>query len=352
MKETKSIVVIGGGIAGITSALELANNGYDVHLIEKEDSLGGQAVEFCCKATEACTKCSACLVPQKVAEVSDHPRVSVMANSTVTAVTGETGDFQVEVARNAQHMSPQETETLKASAVIAATGFKAFNAKELGCLSYGRYPNIVSGLDLEKMFRTEGELKLPTNNRKAKKIAFIQCVGSRDEKHNYCSHVCCKYAIRLANLINYNDPEAEVTIFYIDLQTAGKGFTPSYEESKESVRFVRGVPVEILETADKQLEVRFENIVNGKVEREIFDLVTLSVGISPRDDSWDVAQTLGISLADNGFLATKAKFNSTDTNVDGVFLAGACQSPKDIPDSIAHGISAAERAMEVLQRCA
>jgi len=416
MKANKSIVVIGGGIAGITSALELANSGSTVYLIEKEAQIGGKAASFCCKATEVCTKCSACLLPQRLSEVATHPQISILTNSTVVGINGELGNFRAEVWQKPQYISPQkcvacglcaevcpttpkaiqspppeavpysysidESQCLRlkgkrcnlcrevcptdaiafaqkpegrelnnVGAIIVATGFDVFNAREIGCLNYSRYPNVLTGLDLEKIFRNQGSLKLPSNGGKPKKVAFIQCVGSRDENHGYCSQVCCKYAIRLARLITYQTPDAEVTIFYIDLQTAGKGFAQFYKECQESIRFIRGVPIEILEAPSDELEVRFENISQGRVERENFDLVVLSVGIAPRKDSWELAKVLGINLGDDGFFDTKEPFNSVETNVEGIFLAGACQGSKDIPDSIAHGISAAERAMEVLQRC-
>jgi len=111
------------------------------------------------------------------------------------------------------------------------------------------------------------------------------------------------------------------------------------------------VPIEILETPSNELEVRFENISEGRVERENFDLVVLSVGIVPREDSWSLAKALGVNLGAEGFFAARNTDSSVETNAGGIFLAGACQGPKDIPDSIAHGISAAKRAMEVLQRC-
>ena len=411
----KSIVVIGGGISGITSALELANSGFRVYLIEREAAIGGQAASFCCKATEVCTKCSVCLIPQSLAKVAVHPRISILTDSMVTGLSGEMGDFKVEVLRKPQYISPErciacgicaevcptepkailppspeaipycyvinerlclrlrgekcnlcqgicpttsiafelkpEKQELSVGAIIVATGFKVFNAREIGSLGYGRYPNVLTGLDLERIFNREGYLKLPTNGREPKNIAFIQCVGSRDESHGYCSQVCCKYAMRFARLIKYQNPDAQVTIFYIDLQTAGKGFAQFYQECREGIRFIRGVPVEILPTPSSELEVRFENISEGKVERETFDLITLSVGIAPRKDSWDLAKILGINLADYGFFDTKEPFNSVETNVEGIFLAGTCQGPKDIPDSIAHGIAAAETVMEVLEKC-
>jgi heterodisulfide reductase subunit A len=154
--------------------------------------------------------------------------------------------------------------------------------------------------------------------------------------------------MKLAGLIKYQNPDTRVTIFYIDLQTTGKGFAQFYENYKESIRFVRGVPVEILQTSSGELEVRFEDFSQGKVCRDTFDLVVLSVGISPGKNSWDLARILGINLADDGFFDTKHPLNSNETNVDGIFLAGTCQGSKDIPDSIAHGIAAASQAMQVL----
>ena len=347
--------------------------------------------------------------------MSTHPLISVLTNSTVTEVTGGAGNFQVEVWQKAQYISRErciacgmcleicptqpkaihspspeaipysyvidesqclclrgercnlcqgicptnaidfdhkpEGQELDVGTIIVATGFEAFNAREIGSLGYGRYPNVLTGLDLERIFNREGSVKLLSNGKEPQNIAFIQCVGSRDESHGYCSQVCCKYAIRFGQVIKYQNPDAKVTIFYIDLQTAGKGFAEFYEECRRKIRFIRGVPVEVLETSSGDLEVRFENISEGKVGRELFDLVILSVGIIPRKDSWDLAKILGINLGDYGFFDTKEPFSSVETNVEGIFLAGTCQGPKDIPDSIAHGASAAERAAEVLERC-
>jgi len=409
----ESVVVIGGGIAGVTSALELANSGLKVYLIEREAAIGGRAASFCCKATDVCTKCSFCLVPQRLSEVATHPRISVLTNSVVTGVNGEAGNFRVEVWQKPQYISrgkciacgicaevcPTEPKAihspspeaipysyiidesqclhlkgekcnfcgeicptnaialerrpgrqeLDVGTIIVATGFEVFDAREGGSLGYGRYPNVLTGLDLERIFACRGSLGLPSNGKEAKKVAFVQCVGSRNENHGYCSQVCCKYAMRFARLIKYQNPDAEVTIFYIDLQTAGKGFAQFYEECRESIRFIRGVPVEILEGSSGELEVRLEDISVGKVGRETFDLVVLSIGMVPRKDSWDLARILGINLGDYGFFDTKSLIDSNKTNVDGIFLAGTCQGPKDIPDSIAHGISAAEKAKELLK---
>ena len=410
--ENNNVLVIGSGIAGIASSLELANTGISVYLLEKEAVIGGHSASFCCKATDICSKCSACVVFDKVKEAVIHPRIKFLTNSTIRRLSGELGNFRVEIIKQPRYvdenrcvacglctevcpadpkaiyppfaeatpfsyildegrclrfkgekcnlcqescptkaiefeLKPKEQE-LSVDAVIVATGFDVFDAREKGSLGYGRYPNVLTGLDLEQIFTHEGYLRLPTNGNEPQNIAFIQCVGSRDEGHGYCSQVCCKYAMKLAGLIKYQNPDTQVTIFYIDLQTTGKGFAQFYENYKESIRFIRGVPVEILQTSSGELEVRFEDIVQGKVCRDTFDLVVLSVGISPGKNSWDLARILCINLDDDGFFDIRHPLSSNETNVDGIFVAGTCQGPKDIPDSIAHGIAAASKAMQVL----
>ena len=414
--ENKNVLVVGSGISGVASALELASAGVSVYLVEKEGVAGGHSASFCCKATDICAKCSACVVYDKIKEAVTHPQIKLLTNSTIKNLSGELGNFQIEIVQQPRYvdeerciacglctevcpadpkaiyppsaeaapfsyildeglclrfkgekcdlcqtscptraiefdLKPKEQE-LRADAVIVATGFHVFDARLKGSLGYGRYPNVLTGLDLEQVFAREGYVRLPINGKEPKNIAFIQCVGSRDTGHGYCSQVCCKYAMKLAGLIKYQSPDTQVTIFYIDLQTAGKGFAQFYEDYKKSIRFVRGVPVEILETASGELELRFEDISQGKVCRDTFDLVVLSVGISPGKDCWDLARILGINLSDDGFFAEKDCLSSNETNVDGIFVAGTCQGPKDIPDSIAHGIAAASKAMQVLAESA
>jgi len=410
--ENNNVLVVGSGIAGIASALELANSGISIYLLEKEALIGGHSASFCCKATDICSKCSACVVFDKIKEAVNHPQITFLTNSTIKRLSGELGNFRVEIIQQTRYVDEnrcvacglctevcpadpkaiyppfaeatpfsyildegrclrfkeekcdlcQEScptkaidfelkskeQELSVGAIIVATGFDVFDAREKGSLGYGRYPNVLTGLDLEQIFTREGHLILPTNGKEPQNIAFVQCVGSRDESHGYCSQVCCKYAMKLAGLIKYQNPDTQVTIFYIDLQTTGKGFAQFYENYKESIRFVRGVPVEILQTSSGELEVRFEDIAQGKVCRDTFDLVILSVGISPGKNSWDLARILGINLADDGFFDIKHPLRSNETNVDGIFIAGTCQGPKDIPDSIAHGIATASKAMQVL----
>jgi heterodisulfide reductase subunit A len=415
--ENKNVLVVGSGISGVASALELANAGISVYLVEKEAVVGGLSASFCCKATDICSQCSACVVYDKIREAVTHPRIRLLTNATIKTLDGELGNFRVEIVQRPRYvdgercvacglccevcptdpkaiyspsfaeaipfsyildeerclhskgekcdlcqrtcptkaiefeLKPKEQE-LRVGVVIVATGLDVFDARLKGSLGYGRYPNVLSGLDLERVLAREGYLRSPTNGKEPRSIAFVQCVGSRDASHGYCSQVCCKYAMKLAGLIKYQNPDAQVTIFYIDLQTAGKGFARFYEDYKKSIRFVRGVPVEILQTLTGELEVKFEDISQGKVCRDTFDLVVLSVGISPGRDSWDLAKILGINLSDDGFFDVKDSLRPNETNVDGIFVAGTCQAPRDIPDSISHGIAAASKAIQLLTQSA
>ncbi|MFU8795880.1 MAG: FAD-dependent oxidoreductase [Dehalococcoidia bacterium] len=410
--ESRSVLVVGAGAAGMSSALELANAGFYVHLLEREAVVGGHAASFPCKATDICAGCSACVVSDKIREVVHNPRIRLLTSSTMRGLRGGPGDFRVRIVQEPSHVDAkrcvacglctevcptdpkaiympqadavplahvlderlclrwhgkkcelcrevcpteaiafdrkQQEEELTVGAIVVATGFQVFDAREKGSLGYGRYPNVLTGLDLEHIFRREGALRLPGGDKEPDRIAFIQCIGSRDEGHVYCSHVCCKYAMKFAALIKHQRPDAQVTIFYIDLQTAGKGFARFFEQYKADIRFVRGVPVEIVQTASGELEVKFEDISLGHVGRDAFDLVVLSVGISPRRDSWDLARVLGIDMAEDGFFDTATPIGSNETSVSGIFLAGTCQGPKDIPDSVAHGTGAASKVMELL----
>ena len=410
--ENRNVLVIGAGISGVASALELANAGVSVYLVEKEAAVGGRSASFCCKATDICSQCSACVVYDKSKEALTHPQIRLLTNSSIKKVGGEVGNFRVEVTRQPRYVDEErciacslctgvcptdpeaiypaaaeaapfsytldeglclnfkgqrcdlcqkscptraiefkvrpKQQELSVGAIIAATGFDVFDARVKGSLGYGRYPNVLTGLDLERIFSREGYLRPPVNGKEAKNIAFVQCVGSRDTAHGYCSQVCCKYAMKLAGLIRYQNPDAKVTIFYIDLQTAGKGFAQFYEEYKKNIRFIRGVPVEILQTVSGDLEVKFEDISQGKVSRDTFDLVVLSVGMSPGKGTWDLARVLGINVSDEGFFDRNNSLSPNETNVDGIFVAGACQGPGDIPDCIARGIAAASKAMQVL----
>jgi len=406
--EEKGVLVIGGGIAGITSALELARHGQQVFLVEREPSIGGHAASFCCKATEKCNKCSVCVLPEKMREVHTHPQISLWTTSEVREINGEAGDFRVKIARQPRFVDPDlctacglcgeacpiespkaihltfagaipfsfvvdrdrclrfqgkecricqdkcparainfdqtsQKMDLEVGAIVVATGFDVFDARGKALFGYGKYPNIMTGLDLEERFLHECSILLPSNGKPPQDVAFIQCVGSRDEHigNGYCSKVCCKYAMRFSRLLQYQNPETKITIFNMDLQTAGKGFADFYEQCKGTIRFVQGIPEEISTISEDRLRVRFEDPSQGKISEENYDLVVLAVGITPRRDARNQAKILGINLGDFGFFDALNPLDNTRTNIEGIFLAGCCQGPKDIPETIAHSTQAA-----------
>jgi len=404
------ILVIGGGVGGMAAALSLADAGCDVHLVEREAFIGGNAALLACKATDKCATCGVCLVPDLLSRTVGSPRVSLLVCSTLVGLIESDNGFRAEIVQRQGHIDPEtcvacgaclevcpagairasfpgatpctyfidEDECVLAKgeqchlcrdacptgavrlnqgpkkleldvdAVVVATGFEVPDAKVTGALGYGRYANVVTGLDLESIFSREGSLVLP-DGKQPNDVAFVQCVGSRDERRGkgYCSQVCCKYATKLARLIKHGNPQANVTVFCIDLQTAGKGFAEFFEECRESIRFVRGIPSEVTETPQGNLKVRFEDVSQAKQAEQLFDLVVLSVGIAPRKDSWDLARILGINLDPFGFFDSA---NEVETNVDGIFVAGTCRGPRDIPESIADGTAAAKRVVGSLLR--
>ncbi len=246
-----------------------------------------------------------------------------------------------------------EVLELDVGVIIVATGFDIFDATRKEEYGYGKYDNVINGLELERFLSasgpTGGKVLRPSDGREPKKIGFIQCVGSRDEKTNkYCSRVCCMYAIKNARLYKEKHPEAEIYIFYIDIRAFGKGYEEFYKTAQEEydIKFVRGRPAEVIEDPKtKNLKLVVEDSLLGKVVEVNLDLVVLSVGMEPPHDIEATQKVLGISRSADGFyLEAHPKLRPVDTLTAGIYLAGAAQGPKDIPDAVAQGSAAASRA--------
>ncbi|HDM36121.1 MAG TPA: CoB--CoM heterodisulfide reductase iron-sulfur subunit A family protein, partial [Candidatus Syntrophoarchaeum butanivorans] len=218
---------------------------------------------------------------------------------------------------------------------------------------YGKYDNVITGLEFERMVSPSGPTggKVLINGKPPTKVVFIQCVGSRDKNHNpYCSRVCCMYAAKQAHLIREKVHDAEITICYMDVRAFGKGYEEFYERvQRERVLYVRGNPSEIYKRGD-MLVVRGEDTLTGEAYEREADLVVLATGITPRADSKVVAELLGLDLDENGFFREIDPQHAIDTPREGVFLAGCCQSPKDIPDTVAQASGAAAKAAIFLSR--
>jgi len=251
----------------------------------------------------------------------------------------------------------QEDEILEleVGAVIMATGFAQFPAEELPQYNRSLSPDIIDGLQFERLSSatgpTEGEI-LTSKGVPPERVAIIHCVGARDEYSNvYCSRVCCMYALKHAHLVR-DKTNAEVYEFYIDIRASGKGYEEFYKRvQEEEVYFVRGRGAEITVLEDGQLMVLAEDTILGKPVSAKVDMVVLDSAMIPQSDSGEVASTFGIGRSEDGFfLEAHPKLRPVETNTDGVFLAGACQAPRDVPDTVAHAGAAAGQCLSLLSR--
>ena len=244
-------------------------------------------------------------------------------------------------------------EKFTVDTIIVATGFDIYDARQKRVYGLGKYENVFNALEMERMLAYAGEGK-PLKDI-GNRIAFIQCVGSRDEQveHEYCSRVCCMYATKLACLLNRERPGKEIYIFYTDLRAYGKGFEEYYKRAQsEGIKYIRGRVAEILEDPKtKKLTLRAEDTLSRKIIESEFNTVVLSVGLIPNEGTRHVAGLLGLSRSQDGFLKeAHLKFRPVDTLIEGVFLAGTVQGPKDIPDSVAQAGAASSRAISLMNK--
>lgn len=252
----------------------------------------------------------------------------------------------------------EQVEQIEVGAIIVATGFQAFHPDRIPEYGYGMHPNVYTALEVERLINasgpTGGEVVL-RDGRHPKSVGIIHCVGSRDENTNkWCSRVCCMYSLKLAHLIKEHT-DAQVYNFYIDMRTPGKGYEEFYDRLlKEGVQFIRGRVAEVTDWAmtkeeEGKLVMRVEDTLAGFVRRIPVDMVVLSVGIEPHRDAQDVRRMFNMSCSSEGFfLERHPKLAPVETATDGVFLAGCCQGPKDIPDTVAQAGAAAAQALALI----
>ena len=379
--DLKKVMVIGGGIAGLTAAWELSKLNVAVDLVEKKDYLGGHAIQYCCKATEECRQCGACSVEKMLKNVVEASNINVRCGAEVDKVV-RNGGFEVSLRPSAE-AAPAEaggcaqsydaeplacaavrkysknnasvacsaaSADLKVDAIVLASGFAPFDAARKPTYNYGKLPNVVTGLELERGVRANGRVLRPSDGKAPQKVAFIQCVGSRDERlgNLWCSHVCCPYALRVSELMKHHNPEIEITVFYMDIQNTGNNFPSFYEKCKQDLQFVRNIPVDVYPMEDERLRMRYTTEADGTPVDAEFDMVVLSIGIMPGADNQGMASLLGIDLNEDGFFQSADNLNRTSTASSGVFLAGTVEGPKTIAASMAHAGQAAYEAMKYL----
>ena len=425
----KRTLVVGGGITGIQAALELADTGYPVTLVEREPSIGGHMAQL--DKTFPTLDCSACILTPKMVSVGQHPNIQLLTHSQVEEVAGYVGNFTVRVRKRARHVDEelctgcriciekcpkevvdpvfeaglgyrkaiytpfpqavpntpvidrenciyfergkckaceifcptgaiawdQEDEiiTLEVGNIILATGYDAFDARRIPQYGYGRLANVFTSLEFERMCNasgpTGGRIVLRDGVTAPKRVGIIHCVGSRDRRYNeYCSNVCCMYSLKFAHLV-HERTQAEVYNFYIDIRAPRKGYEEFYHRLlEEKTHFIRGKVAEVGQE-NGRLMIQAEDTLLGQQRRIPVDMVILSVGLEPRRDAQEVARRFGISCSHDGFFIERhPKLDPVATTTEGVFIAGTCQGPQDIPSSVAQGSAAAARVGSLIGR--
>ncbi|MGA2296935.1 MAG: CoB--CoM heterodisulfide reductase iron-sulfur subunit A family protein [FCB group bacterium] len=434
---TKRALVIGGGISGIQSALDIANAGFEVILVEKEPSIGGHMSQL--SETFPTLDCSQCILTPRMVEVYQHPNIKLMTYSEVVNVEGFIGNFKVTIKKKARQIKeelctgcglciqkcpikkvaksefdeglatrtaiyvpfPQAVPnipvidktvctyykngkcsmcvkvcgreaidfaqedsyiTADVGAIIAATGYKLYTIdkkapesiyKGYGEYGYGKYKDVINGLQFERLASasgpTSGEILRPSDKKEPKKIVFIQCVGSRDESKgiSYCSKICCMYTAKHAMLYKHKVHDGDAYVFYMDIRAGGK----MYEEfvrraiEEDGVVYIRGRVSKIYEQNGKYI-VKGEDTIAGLPVEIDADMVVLATAMIAQPEAPKLAQTLGVPYDKYGFLSeVHPKLRPVETSTGGIFLAGACHSPKDIPECVAMASAAAAKAL-------
>ena len=424
-------LVVGGGIAGISAALELADGGHHVYLVEREPSIGGHMAQL--DKTFPTLDCSACILTPKMVDVDQHPNITLLTWSEVEKVDGYLGNFTINVRKKARYVNEehctgcgiciekcpfkvvddifeagmgerkviyrpfpqavpkypvidkencayflrgkckacqifcptepnsiefeQEDEILsfEVGNIILATGFDLFDVKRIPQYGYGRLANVFTSLEFERMVNasgpTDGKIVLRDMESSPKSVAIVHCVGSRDENyHSYCSKVCCMYSLKFAHLVHERIPDAEVYNCYIDMRTPGKGYEEFYNRLlEEETHFIRGKVAEVTDAArtpeeEGKLIVQVEDTLIGRQRRVPVDMVILSPAMEAKPDSKEISQLFKMGCDFDGFFVERhPKLDPVATMTEGIYIAGACQGPKDVPDSVSQGAAAAAR---------
>ena len=427
---TGAVMVVGGGIAGTQAALDLAESGFFVYVVESSPTIGGAMAQL--DKTFPTNDCSMCILSPKLVECGRHLNIRLMTMSDVEKVEGEAGNFIVTVRERARYVDsdkcvacgicaekcpkkvkdsfneglgsrkaayvkyPQavplkyaidgenciffkngkcracekfcptgaidfsqkeKAHRIEVGSIILSPGFESFNPSPYDTYGYGKFPNVITSLQFERILSAsgpfEGHLERPSDRKPPKKIAWLQCVGSRDSHkhaHEYCSGVCCMYAIKEAVIAKEHAKDGlDTAIFYMDIRAYGKDFERYYNraEQETGVRFIRSRVHSISPAAPGSDDLRIEYVdETGKMHVEIFDLVVLSTGLEVSKESKALAERIGIEIDTSGFAGTSS-FSPIASSRPGVFTCGVFCGPKDIPSSVmeASAASAASAAL-------
>lgn len=346
---SNKILVIGGGPAGLEAARSAAELGGEVILIEKRERLGGTPDrENYAKLTHHWRDASEAMAELANA-VTSNANVEVKYQAEVKGMSGSAGNFEVQIEANGA------AESLHVGAVIIATGFQHFDpGRATQYYNYYSFPDVITLTDLEKMLKEHNVVR-PSNGQAPKKIAFIQCVGSRDRQigNEYCSKVCCGIASKQAIELREQLPDSKVMIFYIDMRMYGYWENEIYwpAQEKYKVNYVKGVISEVLKKGD-QLLIRGEDTTMSRPMEVTMDMVVLSVGMEPSAGTRAIAQIMGVQQNKYGFIEAGGTggLDTVATSVSGIFVAGAAAGPADLDDSISEAGLAAARAVALTRK--
>lgn len=356
-------VVIGGGVAGMQTGIELARHGVKTVLVERGDNIGGRTYRLShtfrtqeCKPDGCCMDyCRECIYTPKFEELYSTPNLEVLTNSKIVGIKGTPGNYEVNVENGSG-----SKKSLKTSAIVLATGSKTFDPARLPELGY-EFDDVITFLELEELTVSQREapgrpiekveFKRPSDGSVPKRVNILLCVGSRDEANanKHCSIVCCTYAIGQAKELRRQLPDAEIMIHYMDLRGSYRGFEEFYKEAQEQgIQFVRGRVAEVSKNPkDGQLILRCENIELGEIFEIPTDLVVLAVGQEPHDGTGELAAWLKLPLAESGFIDHNLPLDITEKT--GIAVAGAALGPKGIRYSVKDGLYAASEVLRFIK---
>ncbi len=346
-------LVIGGGIAGMQAALDIADAGYPVVLVEKSDHLGGRMAEL--SGLYLNFDAAPDLLQAKIDAVTDHPNIQVLTEAEVVEVGGYVGNFVVKVEQRGETVVPY---TFDIGAIVVATGYDLYGQAHLGEYGGGRYPDVIDGLQFEAMLRpdgpTGGQIRRPSDGQVPQEVVWVQCAGSRDpELHMpYCSKVCCMYVAKQSMAYKQQVADGQATVFYIDIRSQGKGYEEFVQQAMEEhdVLYVRGKASKVFQENGRVTVWGVDTLTGLPLEVEA-DLVVLATATVPRADSAELGQRLRVGTDEQGFFSeAHPKLRPVESLTAGVFLAGAAQFPKDIPETVAQASGAAAKVLSLFSQ--
>ena len=354
-------LVIGGGIAGLTAALDIAEAGYPVILVERKPVLGGKMREL--SGLYLNFDAAPDLLAQRIEAVEKHPHITVLTEAEVEEVSGYVGNFAVKIRRfvNSEFVNSDESTNLRApnllvydiGAIVVATGYELYPLSKLGEYGGGRIPDVLDSLQFERML-ADGEIRRPSDGKIPREIVWVQCAGSRDpELHMpYCSKICCMYVAKQAIAFKRLMPGGQAYVFYIDIRSAGKGYEEFVRQAMEEydVLYLRGKVSKVFQE-DGKVIVWGVDTLTGKPLEIAADLVVLATAAVPSQGAKELAQRLRIASDEHGFFSeAHPKLRPVESLTAGIYLAGAAQFPKDIPETVAQASAAAAKVLSLFSQ--